>query len=404
MNNQFHSLWKGSLWRNLWNGGLWGIGGIDLSLYNFYFDPSSVNNEQVHVVAMPAANYDTPHRGYDGKEYTADEYVMSEDGQRILTHGGYTQLLKWSEDITNAVWGEHNGVVKVSESEIRFTQSGSYIQQDITGQGFTTDSYSDETIISDLSDDYQVYTVTKDQEGMQYVFSLEIKAGTTNKCWLQMYNRSSGDLNCLIKDNGEYDNDTIFVRKAQVTKTAVRMPYIKTEGSAVVVSSTYSDDNAGEPYGPRLPFADMPQAVIALQGDPSGTAQGEIEWNGRFLFDRVSGDFVARHIVHAGSDWFIRHNLNGGIHVDDGPTLVGVDIPLARDIDYKIKCMYGTHPTEGPGKMQLIVTDGTTTWESSVVDFDGSFDPVDYFMLGLRNEYPMEHGKITILKEPKSWM
>ncbi len=54
----------------------------------------------------------------------------------------------------------------------------------------------------------------------------------------------------------------------------------------------------------------------------------------------------------------------------------------------------------GALKMQLAVTDGTTTWQSAVTDFDGSFNPGSDISIAWGNIYWQAIDGIQFKKEP----
>lgn len=135
-------------------------------------------------------------------------------------------------------------------------------------------------------------------------------------------------------------------------------------------------------------------------------AQGEmvVEWIPMFDYT-VPTIQRALFTVTDESIYPLRYNLAGKIVIDDYTTGLATNDSIEYSVGtrYTIKTIFGTHPTEGANKMQLIVTDGTTTWESNVTAFDGSFDPLDFLSFGWTNEYWQAIKSIKIYKEPQSW-
>lgn len=81
-----------------------------------------------------------------------------------------------------------------------------------------------------------------------------------------------------------------------------------------------------------------------------------------------------------------------------------VFIILADDAHDKFFTGFSLVRTDQP-KMQIIVKDtaGTELASSSVVDFDGSFDPGDFVSIGWENEYWQKVKFIKAYKKQKSW-
>lgn len=133
-------------------------------------------------------------------------------------------------------------------------------------------------------------------------------------------------------------------------------------------------------------------------------AKGEmvVEWIPMFDYD-VTGESGSIITPVNDVNILLRHTVNGWIILEDGPTTVYAVPQFQAGVLYTIKATWGTHPIDGPGKMQIVITDGTTTWESTVVDFVGSFNPEDFLSIGWENTYWQKIKSVKIYKEPKSW-
>ena len=140
------------------------------------------------------------------------------------------------------------------------------------------------------------------------------------------------------------------------------------------------------------------------------TASGEIEWKGRFGFNPSEGASAVSETLNiftckneALHNISLRRNSgwpSAYFRADDGAGLADISHNWQSNISYTLILKYGPHPGYAEAiKMQLIATDGTTTWESSVVDFDGSFDPADFLFFGYKNPYPIWHESLKFRKE-----
>ena len=137
-------------------------------------------------------------------------------------------------------------------------------------------------------------------------------------------------------------------------------------------------------------------------------AEGEmqVEWTPGFAYDDLAANDVSILTCdETGASSLLFHNgLDADMESYDNTTVMSaLNVEWVSGTKYTIKVIWGTHPTEGANKMQIIVTDGTTTWESAVANFDGSFDPGDYFSIAWGNIYPQTIKSIKVYKEPQSW-
>ena len=143
------------------------------------------------------------------------------------------------------------------------------------------------------------------------------------------------------------------------------------------------------------------------------SAQGRavIEWVPKFDHDvDISSTQLPRNIItHNDSATALLYSATdadwGGnasrFRLFDGTTLADVlAVNYQADTPYTITAIYGPHPSfANAPKMQLSVTDGATTWDSAVVDFDGSFDPEDFLSFAWENDYFMEVKSLKWFRE-----
>ena len=113
---------------------------------------------------------------------------------------------------------------------------------------------------------------------------------------------------------------------------------------------------------------------------------------------------MAENIISIADDTpgLLAFENDGVISITDGVNTASVDIDYQANIKYYITAIWGPNPDfAGANKMQLKVTDGTTEWNSAVVDFDGSFNPGDDLSFAWENIYPQSIKITKIAKEPE---
>jgi len=131
-------------------------------------------------------------------------------------------------------------------------------------------------------------------------------------------------------------------------------------------------------------------------------AQGQLEVEWTPLYDYGDTALTENILaVNEASAGLLYHTNMGYLRTYDLTNVAQKDIDYQSGTRYKIYIMWGTHPTEGANKFQIVVTDGSTIWESTIEDFDGSFNPGDYFNLAWENEYPQLFHSIKCLKAPE---
>lgn len=459
--------------------------------YDLYIDFTKSLKDQVSKALFPAANYDTTHSNLiNGElvEYGVDEYARDDDG-RVLTCGGYSQYAPYNRDTS------------------QWSGSGPWT---VTTESLDTGTYMIETFVDGAT--------------------VSISAGTATIDGVASATYGSADtFEVTVSGTVVITSDTADPL-SHLTKSEYHLPFVPNDtAGSIAVSATYADDNAGDEYGPRLAFEDIPGAVNALDGVADGDeliinggfdsyeswvtntiiedglvkfvvvsgamnyiyqtgcnlyagktyeitidavrisgtgsiglcigagnnpyeqigvysgitvaritpndlminlgikrvttsgdyawhinsfsvkeispAQGEIEQKVRFGFDYntpVVSTVVAN--LFAPNDNSARglyaQITNGNIKGHDGSLFAYVEPNYRSGKTYTVKLKYGPHTGYGDAlKMKLVTTDGITTWESDLVDFDGSFDPADFLFFGYKNPYPIWHESLKFRKE-----
>lgn len=409
-----------------------------LRAYNFLFNGTS---DRVSHTDLPAANYTTAHYNLHGTElktYGSDEYVRDAQG-RILTFGSYKQLCLYSENPGAAGWVPLSCTVSSNTDDnigpflahrvfssgnvagrVRFWRSlgipasGApvgiiYVRlYYLAGQGNKIRIlFYDGTalLVSDYSGTIGSTSVTSQAAGSLTLISdtesaemqcriVTLKMGFTNKA--NSLEVGVGPYSTIVGDYITVLGADIFGDITSGDITTWR-PHVPSNGSVVSVSATKYDYNSGSPRGPRLAFSTMPDAVIGLQGSGPGDAQGQIEWTGTPLFNAADTAADGKIITVNETGTLLAHTANGEFKFADGINTNLVDADYVKDTGYLVKSLYGTHPTEGAGKMQTIVNETA----SAVGDFDGSFNPDAFIGIG-GSDFPMAHTSLKIKKRP-SW-
>jgi len=146
--------------------------------------------------------------------------------------------------------------------------------------------------------------------------------------------------------------------------------------------------------------------TLEVQEYTLGTGQGGIvmDWIPYIPSDLLATENISiLDVLGEGLSGLCYTNSSGALRVYDGVTAVFASVPWVVNKGYRIKIAWGTHSTEGSGKMQIAVTDGVDVWTSDILDFDGSFDPVAYFSMAWGNLRPMIIKSIIVVDTPRNW-
>jgi len=356
-----------------------------------------VSGMPMDATALAALLAGRPKDMTSGELAIAGEATLNSQG--LLTYGGYTNLLIYSEDISQVAWDKIGSPVITGTDQFQAILVNSRVQR-------------------------QMVTV----EGVSYTISFRAKVAPGNKttgCYMYHFNSASGSSTSLaltetlttfsatvlgrigggnvavgFQDNNSADWPLVTITDFQVTETTSVMPYVKTEATAVVVPNNYSDTGIGYQWDMGVGGAIMPDLWAALAGTP---AQGElqIEWTPQFDYAQTTGDNCIVGI-DAG-ERFVYHRDLGRVGTYDGSVYMSSpECFYAAETVYRIYVAWGTHPVDGANKRQIGITDGTTNWVSLIEDFDGSFDPVQFFRIATQNGYPQILHSVKLLKTPVS--
>jgi len=143
--------------------------------------------------------------------------------------------------------------------------------------------------------------------------------------------------------------------------------------------------------------------IVSIEEYTLGTGQGELQvgWTPGATYDHTIADDCIVSID--AQSRVVHHKAEGSVGSYDGTTyLMAPGALYQAGVEYTIYFIWGTHPVEGPNKMQVGITDGGTVWDSNVMDFDGSFDPLQFFSVARNNEVPQTFRFMRLLKIPAS--
>lgn len=454
-----------------------------------------------------------------GTLFGEDEPVLSLEG--LNTYGPYTNLIAYSEDISNAVW--IITTANVNANTFKATAQFGGVKQIITTSDSVLYTFS---FIAYIAEGVTTnYAIRHFGSAMSGYTAVDFTSVPTLYEVTVLGASGGGTVTFGVYDRNTSDWTEVTITDFQVTESPYRLPYIKTEASAVSVPLNYSDADEGYKYQIRDQSAGtvaMPLLLDALEGnasdniemaiDPptsiaspwisegagvysinnpgsdtdlrythseslfnyyvewslvvsgySGSAELDIilggyasignitadgVYSGRVLIDNVSsnefiyiraragfigtvsaisikqisdaqgemqvewipkfdyGDTIINSNLLTSSDAvgdLLYHTTGGFLYSYDHTTTTAIGINFTANTKYIVKIIWGTHPTEGVNKFQIIVTDGTTTWSSAVTNFDGSFDPEDWFSVAWGNEYWQQIRKIAVFKAPYTW-
>jgi len=138
-------------------------------------------------------------------------------------------------------------------------------------------------------------------------------------------------------------------------------------------------------------------------------AQGTLEVDWTPMFDSAVLPLDSRpNIVqcYSGYPVYAHKDPNGvtSLAVTDATIGASVNTIIVSGTHYKLTAKYGPHPGYANGlKYQLTVTDGTAIWMSSLIDFDGSFNPTTHLTIGWLNTYWQQISSIKV-KEANPWI
>jgi hypothetical protein len=169
-----------------------------------------------------------------------DIYSFEHDDDDVKLFRQYeaTNVIIYNTDLTNAIWVENGAATVTDEDTISFNgnTNNDYVRQETSDLGFTIGDFTDALSITDLTNEFKEYSITKTAEGKTYTINCQIQAGTATSCIMQMFFRDTGEINIQFRALNEYSNDTIRVRYATLTETPYAAPIIITEADTVTVN------------------------------------------------------------------------------------------------------------------------------------------------------------------------
>jgi len=335
------------------------------------------------------------------KDMTSGELAIAGEAtlnsQGLLTYGSYTNLMLWSEDMTQATWAT------LTSPNITPTTFQATAQYGIIYQGIPTLDgvmYTISFILS-VEEGGQTTDIAINHEGSASGGETYIIPTTTpTRYEVSILGAAGGgDVGVGLADANAADWALMTITDFQVTETPSVMPYVKTEATAVVVPDNFSDTGIGYQWDMGVGGVNMPDLWAALAGAP---AQGELQIEYTPYYDSAVMT-ASRNFVIPNTAYWMYINQLGLVGISDGTTdLAASNIFPVPGTPHKIYAAWGTHPIEGANKMQIGVTDGTTNWVSLVGDFDGSFDPIQFLLCSYKFGLPHILHSIKLLKTPMS--
>ncbi|WP_022667930.1 hypothetical protein [Desulfospira joergensenii] len=300
--------------------------------------------------------------------------------------GTYTNLMLWSEDISNAAWDGYEvnvagpnkftatGVTGGMSQDIETTEGALYtfsFAASVPVGAQTTGYYIMHYQSGTLSDPgYNITNLVLTNEPTRYSVTVLGRPG-------------GGAISFGIEDDNEANWAEITVTDFQVTETPCIMPYVKTEDSEVSAGQT-----SGEMVIEWVPMFDYDDGITSATESIGIISSRNEEQN--FVY------------LQRDSDWATKSTIRIS---DETGSATAVDFQWQKAVPYTLRIIYGPHPGySNAQKMQVVVTDGTTTWDSGVEDFDESFDPEEFLSMAFGNGFPQYIKSIKIYKEPKSWL
>jgi len=225
---------------------------LDLSLYYFYTNLAFLDR----VSKQPLTSITTgDHYGYDGGVFGDNEAVI--EGGKLLTAGGYTQLIKMSEDISDGAWIPVLGGIS-AQNIFQASSINGRVVQTLTTTGsawynlqFTASVESGGQLtnyaFSHANSETGTYTLVALTE-TPTVYSLPILGAS-----------GGGAVDFGFRDRNSSNWAEVTITNFQVTQSPYPLPYVPNHTTdPIVVPHSYSDDDEGfkYPIGSALPDID----------------------------------------------------------------------------------------------------------------------------------------------------
>lgn len=241
----------------------------------------------------------------------------------------------------------------------------------------------------------------------------------------------------------------LYATDIQVTDTLVKMPYVQntttgtitvpvnngssTTGNSLAIDGDLLNITDGKADGTILNSGDLVAAntylVITTETDTFGsgvvagdrvtgltttldannTVQTILDAQGNFQFDWTPS-FNSIEVVTQGNIISVDGSTPGmlsytatGIELSDGTNTASVTIAYVKGTTYRTEPQWGTHPTEGVNKMQLVVRNsaGIVIEASSITTFAGTFSPDDSLVPAYNAALPQEQKNISFGQTPE---
>jgi hypothetical protein len=254
------------------------------------------------------------------------------------------------------------------------------------------------------NNDPNVASVVDENNYAEYNPTTGIGRIVSDGTWIKMgWNVLSGGYYELVYEELENNGGSI-----SITNETISVGVPLTDGSETV---RFINNGTSENFilGRTAGGCDVTFRVSVKEISP---AQGKIfveGWRPMFSYDQMAGN-ENQNIFKVDSDassssrmLYVRNDSTdeGRITCYDRINFATVNgFNFQADTLYDITLQYGPHPSYGDAlRMQLTVTDGTTTWYNLAI-FDGSWNPDGFLSFFWNNEYPQYIKHLSIAKEP----
>ena len=379
------------------------ISGLNLNDYNFYcsFKKGAIPADKVSRTLMQSTGLAAGRVSYHGGPYAVNEPAIDKNG--LFSCPAFVQYLYNIEDFSSDHWDVQSNVVLTPNAAIAPDGTLTAIKYSLLGSTLRAVNHVVPPLSCDITASVWVKAIVDTSIYFRSTLDGEIftKNILVSDGWLRVNGTLAVDYDSYTL-YGFYDisggiGDRFYFWLPNITDTPILMPCVHNDTNApIAIPENFSDVDQG------YKFSINAQLLTALNGTDATDAQGKltVKWRPMFNYDQISSSNLNIMSATDAIMSLLYSTNTGSIMSNDGTTLVSTNIGYQADTEYTITLQYGSHPGYADTlKMQLSITDGTTTWQSGVVDFDGSFNPADYLSFFFGAEYPQYVKELSIERE-----